>query len=81
MSEDDESATEADTTEEENSNSSGQTLLYGFPRKAMRTEDLKNIRDALEEEGYKFRYSEDSGNLLIERDEESGEDADFSVLS
>ena len=79
MSEDASSPSEGDTTEEQNSN--GRTLLYGFPRKAMRTEDLKNIRDALSEEGYKFRYSEDSGNLLIERDEESGEDADFSVLS
>ena len=81
MSEDDESSLGEDTTEEQNSDNSGRTLLYGFPRKAMRTEDLKNIRDALSEEGYKFRYSEDSGNLLIERDEESGEDADFSVLS
>jgi hypothetical protein len=79
MSEEDASPSDGETTEEQNSN--GRTLLYGFPRKAMRTEDLKNIRDALEEEGYSFRYAEDSGNLLIERDEDAGDDADFSVLS
>lgn len=79
MSEKDASPSDGETTEEQNS--SGRTLLYGFPRKAMRTEDLKNIRDALEEEGYSFRYAEDSGNLLIERDEGEDANVDFGVLS
>lgn len=67
MSEANSSQDAGSTTEEQN----GTTLLYCSPRAALSTEDVRQIRDALEEEGYILTPSEGGKNLMIQREDGS----------
>jgi len=68
--------------EEENSEEEkvqkNETILYCFPREATRKEDISNLKNVLEEEGYSLSVSEGEGeNILIQR--EASEEEEFSV--
>ncbi len=76
MSETDSPADEQDTTDAQ-SDENMKTVLYAFTRKAMREDDLVDIRDALEDAGYSMTAGEESGNILIQRPEDTGSDVDI----
>lgn len=70
MSEDPSPEDAPETTEEESEKM--KTMLYAFPREALRASDLKEIRDALEDAGYSMTTSEDGDNVMIQRPKETG---------
>jgi uncharacterized protein YcgL (UPF0745 family) len=81
MSEDDSSSAMAeDTTEETAEETNGVTILYAMPRQALTTEDIREIREALNARGYSLVPSDGGDNVMIQRDEESGESVDFSEI-
>ena len=77
MSEDNSSSGAEDTTEQ-NSADNKKTILYAMTREALRAEDLTAIRDALDDEGYTLKPSEDGENIMIQRDKDTGTGVDVS---
>jgi uncharacterized protein YcgL (UPF0745 family) len=81
MSEDDSSSAMAeDTTEETAEETNGVTILYAMPRQALTTEDIREIREALNARGYSLVPSDGGDNVMIQRDEETGDSVDFSEI-
>lgn len=75
---DDNDSQDAGNDEEQNENM--KTVLYSFTREALRPEDLREIRDALQESGFEISKGEESGNLLIQRPAETGSGVDVDSI-
>jgi len=74
-----ESETSENTGGSEESGNSKKTVLYCFPREALREEDLAEIAETLEDAGYTLSTSEGEGdNLLIQREAVSGNSLNLS---
>jgi uncharacterized protein YcgL (UPF0745 family) len=81
MSEDDSSSAMAeDSTDESAEDQNGVTILYAMPRQALTTEDIREIREALNARGYSLVPSDGGDNVMIQRDEETGDSVDFSEI-
>lgn len=84
MSESEESPNEGEMEEESNSENSeeskGKTIFYGFPRDALRKEDLIEFRDIIDDSRFYLEFSEDGGNLMIKREKEEGDSIDWNSI-
>jgi len=58
---------DAQTTTDESTENNGTTVLYAMTREALTAQDLKDIRDGLEDKGYTLTPSSDGDNVMIQR--------------
>jgi hypothetical protein len=56
------------------------TMIYGFPREAMTANDLREIKEGLEERGYEMSSTEDGEKIIIEREKNSENSVDVSSV-
>lgn len=76
-----EADTQGGTSESTEGREDAETILYCFPRAAMRTEDVQVLKEALNAEGYFLEPSSGDGDqVMIQRAKSESEEMDIESI-